>query len=99
MLGDDIPTALSQMKDTDSQQHCDGLLQEFYSLAQKLNEPIGKYAVRHDMAAGKVQLQSPEALGGTDGEVEQLLIDCLLHSINPNMQSRIAHMVDGKPPG
>ena len=53
------------MKQTDQQQHSDGLLQEFYAMTQEHNEPIGWYAVRLDMAAGKVQLQSQEALGGT----------------------------------
>ena len=40
-----------------------GLLQVFYAMTQKHNESIGKYAVRLDMAAGKVRLQSQEALG------------------------------------
>ena len=31
-------------------------------MTQKQNEPIGRYAVRLDMAAGKVQPQSQEAL-------------------------------------
>ena len=53
------------MKQMDHHQHSDVLLQEFYAMTQKHNESIGKYAVRLDMAAGKVQLQSREALGGT----------------------------------
>ena len=36
------------------QQHSDSLLQEFYAMTQKHNEPIGRYAVRLDMAAGRV---------------------------------------------
>ena len=54
MLGDSILTALNKMKQTDQQQHSDGLLQEFYAMTQKHNELIGQYAVRLDMAAGKV---------------------------------------------
>ena len=68
MLGDSILTALNKMKQTDHHQHSDRLLQEFYAMTQKHNESIGKYAVRLDMAAGKVQLQSGEALGGTPDE-------------------------------
>ena len=37
------------------------------------------------MAAGKVQLQSQEALGGTSEEQERLLVDCLLWSMNPKL--------------
>ena len=33
-------------------------------MTHKHNEPIGRYAVRLDMAAGKIRLQSQEALGG-----------------------------------
>ena len=54
MLGDSILTALNKMKQTDQQQHSNGLLQEFYDMTQKHNEPLGQYAVRLDMAAGKV---------------------------------------------
>ena len=54
MLGDSILTALNKMKQTDHHQHSEGLLQEFYAMIQKHNESIGKYAVRLDMAAGKV---------------------------------------------
>ena len=64
-LGDSILTALNKMKQMDHHQHSDGLLQEFYTMTQKHNESIGRYAVRFDMAAGKVWLQSREALGGT----------------------------------
>ena len=85
MLGDSVLTALEKMKQTDQQQHSDGLLQEFYAMTQKHNEPIGQYAVRLDMAAGKVQLQSWEALGGTPDEQGRLLIDCLLQSMNPEL--------------
>ena len=56
MLGDSILTALNKMKQTDHHQHSGGLLQEFYAMTQRHNESIGKYAVRLDMAAGKVQL-------------------------------------------
>ena len=58
MLGDSILTALNKMKQTDQYLHSDGLLQEFYTMTQRHNEPIGRYAVRLDMAAGKVQLQT-----------------------------------------
>ena len=58
MLGDSILTALNKMKQMDHHQHSDGLLQEFYTMPQKHHESIGKYAVRLDMAAGKVQLKS-----------------------------------------
>ena len=54
MLGDSILTALNKMKQTDHHQHSDGLLQEFYAMTQNHDESIGKYAVRLDMAAGKV---------------------------------------------
>ena len=37
-------------------------------MTQKHNEFIGRYAVRLDMASGKVWLQSQEALGGTPEE-------------------------------
>ena len=52
MLGDSILTALDKMEQTDQHQHSDGFLQEFYTLTQKHNEPVGKYAVRLDVAAG-----------------------------------------------
>ena len=68
MLGDSILTALNKMKQMDHHQHSDGLLQEFYAMTQKHNESIGKYAVRLDMAAGKVRLQSQEVLGSTPDE-------------------------------
>ena len=58
MLGESILTALNKMKQTDQQQHSDRLLQEFYAMTQKHNEPIGQYTLRLDMAAGEVQLQS-----------------------------------------
>ena len=85
MLGDSILTALNKMKQTDQQQHSDGLLQEIYAMTQKHNEPIGQYAVRLDIAAGKVQLQSQEALGGTSEEWGRLLVNCLLRSMNPKL--------------
>ena len=68
MLGDSILTALNKMKQMDHHQHSDGLLQKFYAMTQKHNEAMGKYAVRLNMAASKVWLQSREALGGTHDE-------------------------------
>ena len=65
MLGDSIMTALTKMKQTDHHQHSDGLLQEFYAMTQKHNESIRRYAVRLDIAAGNVRLQSWDALGST----------------------------------
>ena len=65
--GGQHPDCLEQ-DEADHHQHSDGLLQEFYAMTQKHNESIGKYAVRLDMAAGKVRLQSQEVLGGTSGE-------------------------------
>ena len=96
MLGDSILTALNKMKQTDHHQHSDGLLQEFYAMTQKHKESIGKYAVRLDMAAGKVWLQSQEALGSTPDECERLLVNHLLQSMNPKLQARVAHVVDSK---
>ena len=63
MLEASILTALNKMKQMDHHQHSNGLLQKFYAMTQKHNKSIGKYAVRLDMAAGKVWLQSQEALG------------------------------------
>ena len=54
MLGDTVEKALNKMRQTDQHQHSDGLLQEFYSMTQRHNEPIGKYAIRLDLATGKV---------------------------------------------
>ena len=96
MLGDSVLTALEKMKQTDQQKHSDSLLQEFYAKTQKHNEPIEQYVVRLDMAAGKVRLQSQEALGGTPEEWGRLLVDCLLQSMNPKLQARVAHLVNGK---
>ena len=53
--------ALEKMKQTDQSQHSNGLLKEFYAMAQRNGKPIGKYAVRLNLAAGKVQLQSCES--------------------------------------
>ena len=78
MLGDIILTALNKMKQTDQHQHSNRLLQEFYTMTQRHNEPIGRYTVRLDMAAGKIQLQSQEALGGIPEEQGRLLVNCLL---------------------
>ena len=98
MLGDTVEMALEKMKQTDQSQHSDGLLQAFYAKAQRNGEPIGKYAVRLDLAAGKVQLQSCEALGSTKAERSRLLVDRLLLSMNPKLRARVAHVVDGKDP-
>ena len=95
MLGDRVLAALEKMKQTDQQQHSDSLLQ-FYAITQKHNEPIRQYAVMLDMATGKVRLQSREALGGTPEEQRRLSVDCLLQSMNPKLQARVAHLVDGK---
>ena len=48
MLGDTVEMALENMKQTDQSQS------EFYAMAQRNGEPIGKYAVRLNLAAGKV---------------------------------------------
>ena len=96
MLGDSILTALNKMKQTDQQQYSDRLLKEFYTMTKKPNEPIGWYVLRLDMAAGKVQLQSQEALGGTPEEWGRLLVNCLLQSINPKLRARVAHLVNRK---
>ena len=73
MLGDTVEQALNKMRQTDQHQHSNGLLQEFYAMTKRHNEPIGKYAVRLNLAAGKVRLQSMEALGSTEEEREE---DC-----------------------
>ena len=65
-------------------------------MTQRHNEPIGKYAIRLDLAADKVRLQSMEALGSTEEERGRLLIDCLLQSMNPKLRGRVAHVVNGK---
>ena len=65
--------------------HSDGLLQEFYAMTQKHNESIGKYAMRLNMVAGKVQLQSQEAFGSTPDEQERPLVDHPLQSMNPKL--------------
>ena len=65
-------------------------------MIQKHHEPKGRYAVRLDMAAGKVRLQSQEALGGTPEEGERLLDNHLLRSMNPKLPARVAHLVDSK---
>ena len=96
MLGDTVEMALEKMKQTDQSQHSDGLLQEFYAMAKRNGEPIGKYAVRHNLATGKVRLQSREVLGSTKADRSRLLVDCLLQSMNPKLQARVAHVADGK---
>ena len=80
----------------DHHQHSNGLLQEFYAMTQKHNDSIGKRAVRLDMAASKVWLQSQETLGSIPDEQERLLVNCLLLSMNPKLQARVAHEVNGK---
>ena len=96
LLGDTVEAALDKMMMTDQHQHSDGLLQEFYAVTQRANEPIGKYAVHFNLAASKVRLQSREALGSNEEERGRLLIDCLLQSINPKLRGRVGHIVDGK---
>ena len=91
-----MEVALDKMMMTNQHQHSDGLLQEFYVMTQRTNEPIGKYAMQFDLAAGKVHLQSREALGSSEEERGRLLIDCLLRSMNPKLRDCVAHMVDGK---
>ena len=86
MLGDMVEAALDKMMMTDQHQHSDGLLQEFYTMTQRTNEPIGKYAVQLDLAAGIVWLKSREALGSSEEERGRLLIDCLLRSMNPKQR-------------
>ena len=78
MLGDTVEMALEKMKQTDQSQHSNGLLQGFYAMAQRNGEPIGKYTVRLNLAVGKVQLQSLEALGSTEAERSRLLVNSLL---------------------
>ena len=41
--------------------------------------------LRLHMAAGKVWLQSQDALGGTPDDRERLLVDHLLQSMNPKL--------------
>ena len=53
---DTVEMALEKIKQTDQSQHSDWLLQEFCAMSQRNGKPIGKYAVRLDLAAGKVQL-------------------------------------------
>ena len=96
MLRDMVEAALDKMMMTDQHQHSDGLLQEFYAMTQWANQPTGKYAVQLDLVAGKVCLQSREALGSSEEERERLLIDRLLRSMNPKLRGRVVHMVDGK---
>ena len=46
--------------------------------------------------AGKVCLQSREALGSSEEERGRLLIDHLLRSMKPKLRGCVVHMVDGK---
>ena len=78
MLGDTIEAALDKMMMTDQHHHSDRLLQEFYVMTQRANEPTGKYTMHLDLAASKVRLQSREALGSNKEERGRLLIDRLL---------------------
>ena len=96
MLGDTVEEALNKMRQTDQHQHSDWLLHKFYTMTQRHNNPIGKYAVRLDLATGKVRLQSMEALGSTEEERGRLLIDRLLQSINPKLWGQVVHVVYGK---
>ena len=96
MLGDTVGAALNKMMMTDQHQHSDGLLQEFYAMTQRPNEPIGKYAVCLNLAAGKVRLQFREALGSNEEERRRLLIDHLLRSMNPKHRGHVAHIINGK---
>ena len=91
ILGDTVEAALNKMMMTDQPQHSNGLLQEFYVMTQRANEPIGKYALHLDLAAGKVRLQSREALGSNEEKRGRLLIDHLLRSMNPKLRGRVAH--------
>ena len=75
MLGDTVEVALDKMMMTNQHQHSNGLLQEFYAMIQRANEPIGKYTMHLNLAAGKVRLQSREALGSSEEERGRLLID------------------------
>ena len=96
MLGDTVEEALNKMRQANQHHHSDRLLQEFYAMTQRHNKPIGKYAVRLDLAAGKVRLQSMEALGSTEEERGRLLINRLLQSMNPKLRGQVAHVVDDK---
>ena len=96
MLGDTVEAALNKMMMTNQHQHSDGLLQEFYVMSQRANEPIGKYTMHLNLAAGKMRLQCREALSSNEEERRRLLIDCLLRNMNPKLRGRVAHIVDGK---
>ena len=96
MLGDTVEEALNKMRQTDQHQHSDGLLQEFLAVTQRHNEPTGKYAVRLNLATGKVRLQSMEASGSTEEKRGILLINHLLQSVNSKLQGQVGHVVDGK---
>ena len=85
MLGDTVEAALDKMMMTDQHQHSDGLLQEFYAMTQWINEPIGKYAVWLDLAAGKVRLQSEKPWEAVRKRGGRLLMDRLLQSRNPKL--------------
>ena len=78
MLGDTVQAALNKIMMTDQHEHINRLLQEFYVVTQRANKPITKYAMHLDLAAGKVRLQSREALGRNEEEKGRLLINHLL---------------------
>ena len=65
-------------------------------MTRRHNEPIGKNAIRLNLATSKVRLQSMEALGSTEEERGRLLINPLLRSMNPKLWGQVAHVVDGK---
>ena len=96
MLGDTVEEAINKMRQTNQHQHSDRLLQGFYAMTQRHNEPIGKYTVRLNLATGKVRLQSMEVLGSTERERGRLLINRLSQNMNPKLQGQVAHVVDGK---
>ena len=96
MLGDTVEAALDKMMMTNQDKHSDVLLQEFYVMTQRANEPTGKYDMYLELAAGKVRLQSREALGSNEDERGRLLIDFLLWSMNPKLKGQVAQMVNGR---
>ena len=85
MLGNTVEEALNKMRQTNQHQHSNWLLQEFYAMTQRHNEPIGKYAIKLNLATGKVRLQSMEALATTGEERGRFQINHLLRSMNPKL--------------
>ena len=86
MLGDTVEVALDNMMMINQHQHSNGVLQKFYVMTQRANEPIGKYALHLNLVASKARLQSSEALGSNEEERERLLIDCFLRSMNNKLR-------------